>query len=57
MGNIRQWIKYHTEIWNENHEKLVVELATKLIWYRPGIRKRILEEVEEALNHIKEKGS
>jgi hypothetical protein len=51
---ILDWIKYETEVWNDNHEKLAHEIAMKLIWYRPAIRKRILKEVEEGLKHVKE---
>jgi flagellar biosynthesis/type III secretory pathway protein FliH len=55
MSSIREWIRYCTEFWNDDHEKLVVEIVEKLIWYKPSIRKRILKEVQEALKHVKER--
>ena len=52
---IFDWIRYETQIWNDDHEKLVVEIVMKLLWYRPTIRNRILKEVQEGLKHVKEK--
>jgi hypothetical protein len=46
---IRDWIKSHTQIWDEEHEELAMEIAVKLVWYKPTIRKRILKRVEEFL--------
>ena len=51
--SVKEWIRYQTEVWNEDHEKLVAEITAKLIWYRPKIRRKILAKVEEALKHIK----
>ena len=53
--SIRDWVRYHTEIWNDDHEKLVAEIVMKLLWYRPSIRKRILKKVEDALSHVRDK--
>jgi hypothetical protein len=53
MG-IREWIKYRTSVWNKEHEELAAEIALKLVWYRPGIRKRILKEVENDLKRLKD---
>ncbi len=50
MGSIKEWIRYYTSVWNEEHEKLAKEIASELIWYRPGIRKRILKKIEKELS-------
>ena len=51
--HIKDWIKYHTQIWNDEHEKIAFKIASELVWYRPHIRKKILKEVERALNENK----
>jgi len=57
MSSIIEWIKYQTGVWNEEHEKLVIEIAEMLLWYKPSIRKRILKKVEGALDRVKKKQS
>jgi hypothetical protein len=49
MPAILDWIKYKTEVWHNEHEDIAVRVAKEIIWYRPGIQKRILRRIEELI--------